>query len=660
MVFGYVGRFTGQEDVVWKTEGGTDMLAVLSLILAHDPPINHTAVCNACGSGESPSTKGAADWCAQFAGVGEVFVIHDCDKPGQAGATWIESGSGKRRPGWATAIAQHASVVRNVVLPYPIEEAHGKDVRDWIIERQQDGKTDVEIYAELLDLARSQSPIERLAELAVQAIEGEQEQTDSTAIEVLKSDDDPHRLAQVNLETYGNAHGGHLLFWRDEWWKYRDGRYRKIGDSNLRAKVTALVHHELTERWKESEERRLQKEAAGEETKALPVKKVTRTMVTNVIDAMRSLCAISDSIDIPCWLPDRTRPNLVSLKNGLLNLDSIFAGEPSDKWLIPHSKDWFSAVQLPYEWDPVARCDEWEKFLDDVFNCDTESIEALQMWFGYLLTQDTSLQKMMMVIGEPRSGKGTIMRTLDAMLGPGAVCNPSLSQLASPFELHGLIGRSVAVIGDARLSHRADEVAITERLLSITGEDPQDVQRKHLPTLHAVKLAVRFMLFSNELPGLQDSSAAFMTRCLLLVMPNSYVGREDRTLGKRIMAEMPGILRWAIIGRQMLDERGRIEQPSSGRDMLKQFRSLLSPVSMFVEEACAREGEIETKELFEIWCQWCLENDITQKMTIQNFSKRLRDVIPGVSTERPKIGNRRYRKFVGISVKQDSIQGDDF
>jgi len=661
--FGYVGTLTGNEQVIWKTEGLTDAAAILSL----DPPEGHTAVCNACGAAETPDP----DWLKMFANVPEVFVIHDCDQPGQAGATWItNSGTGRRRAGWAPAIATFCQgEVRNVVLPFPLEESHGRDVRDWIVERLDAGKSKPEIYAELLELARSQALIERLAESAIEAVESEPGENDDESEPgdgsqgegpldpVWESEDDPHRLAQMNLDKYQNAHGGHLVFWRDEFWKYRDGRYRKISDSNLRAKVTAAIRTEFEERWRENEERRLAHEkATGEEKKREQVRKVTTTLTRNVIEAMRSLIAMSDSIEIPSWIPTRRPRNLVSMQNGLLDLDAIFRNQPAEECLMPHTKDWFSAVQLPYAFDWEAKCDRWLEFLNDVFNCDHESITALQMWFGYLLTQDTSQQKMMMVIGEPRSGKGTIMRTLDAMLGPGAVANPSLSQLASPFELHGLVGKSVGIIGDARLSHRTDEVAVTERLLSITGQDPQDIQRKHMPTLHAVKLAIRFMLFSNELPALHDSSAALMTRCLLLVMPNTYVGREDHSLGPRLIEELPGILIWSIIGRRMLDDVGRIAQPESGRDLLKQFRSMVSPVSLFVEEDCWRGGEIDTKDLFERWCEWCKENDLAEKLAIHHFARKLKAVVPGIRTVRNMTGGFRTRKFVGISVKKNNFE----
>ena len=60
---------------------------------------------------------------------------------------------------------------------------------------------------------------------------------------------------------------------------------------------------------------------------------------------------------------------------------------------------------------------------------------CLQEWFGYLLTPDTRQQKILMMVGPKRSGRGTIARVLKAMVGADNVVNPTLNTLARPFGL---------------------------------------------------------------------------------------------------------------------------------------------------------------------------------------------------------------------------------
>jgi putative DNA primase/helicase len=50
---------------------------------------------------------------------------------------------------------------------------------------------------------------------------------------------------------------------------------------------------------------------------------------------------------------------------------------------------------------------EWLSFLARLWPDDAQSIDALQEIFGYVLTSDTSQQKAFLIVGPPRSGKGT-------------------------------------------------------------------------------------------------------------------------------------------------------------------------------------------------------------------------------------------------------------
>ena len=104
-------------ELVWKVEGVSDMLTLQSAI----PPElreKHIVITNAGGTHESHLPVEVA---ADFAGK-TVAVLHDCDVPGQQGA-------GK----WIGAISGLVDSVKNVVLPFDVTEAHGKDLRDWIV-----------------------------------------------------------------------------------------------------------------------------------------------------------------------------------------------------------------------------------------------------------------------------------------------------------------------------------------------------------------------------------------------------------------------------------------------------------------------------------------------------------------------------------------------
>ncbi len=112
--------------LVWKVEGVSDLLALQALI-PEDLRSTHIVITNAGGCGQRGLPGKIAH---RFTGV-PVAIIHDADVPGQSGVSL-----------WTDPLFGVAASVKNVPLPYPVTENHGKDLRDWINE----GHT----YADLL------------------------------------------------------------------------------------------------------------------------------------------------------------------------------------------------------------------------------------------------------------------------------------------------------------------------------------------------------------------------------------------------------------------------------------------------------------------------------------------------------------------------------
>src|SRR5262245_43317162 len=58
--------------------------------------------------------------------------------------------------------------------------------------------------------------------------------------------DDPHRLAAGFLKSLSHDGPAHLLrYWRDDFHEWRDGAYRPVPDSDIRARVTEWTKGEF-------------------------------------------------------------------------------------------------------------------------------------------------------------------------------------------------------------------------------------------------------------------------------------------------------------------------------------------------------------------------------------------------------------------------------
>ena len=216
-----------------------------------------------------------------------------------------------------------------------------------------------------------------------------------------------------------------------------------------------------------------------------------------------------------------------------------------------------------------------------------------------------------------------------------------------------LLGKTLAIISDARLSGRSDVAIVVERLLSISGEDAQTIDRKNLAPV-TTKLAVRFVILTNELPRLNDPSGALVGRLIVLRQTRSWYGREDTTLTDRLVTELPSVLQWSIDGWKRLQERGRFIQPESGRNLVRDLEDLSSPVGAFIRECCIVDAglEVEIRELFSRWKSWCDEKGRREHGTEQTFGRDLRAVLPTIDDRQPrKEDGSRPRVYVGIDLK---------
>jgi putative DNA primase/helicase len=390
-------------------------------------------------------------------------------------------------------------------------------------------------------------------------------------------------------------------------------------------------------------------------------RRVTNALVANVLQALRSLAKIPAEVTPPAWIgPPRAGPvarpfppaETLACRNGLLHLPMLPAARPR---LYRHTPTYFvsSLNALDYDFDPAApEPSAWLDFLRQIWPDNLESINALQEWFGHCLLPDTSQQKILMVYGPKRSGKGTIARVLRALVGIDNTAGPTLAGLGTNFGLWPLLDKTVAIISDARLSGRTDAVVVTERLLSISGEDAQTVDRKYLKQI-TCKLPVRVVILTNELPRLNDASGALVSRLILLRMTESFCGREDPKLTEKLLAELPGILLWAIEGLRRLRERGHFVQPESAKKIIQEMEDLSSPIGAFIRQCCdvGRGHKVPVRDLFAAWKRWCEEMGYRHHGTEQTFGRDLRAALPSLDVRQPWQGEKRVRVYVGIGLR---------
>lgn len=615
-------------DEVWKTEGPTDLLAFLSM---DGIPPTATAICNANGAKEDPARS--FQWLPERLNGKNVYVIHDCDEPGQEGATEIPRTDGSIRPGWCPFLASGGdggdsapATVRNIVLPYPIAPTNGKDLRDWLSEGNG--------YEQLRKLTSTAVIVKPIDPKVLN--------------EIIESEDDPHRLARVNLAQYKSSHDGRLIYWRDEWWKYKTGCYSKIEPNELRAKLTATIRKEFEKCFHDQQPQ-------GDKEKK-PIKKVTRGLVTNVIGATESMVTQSGSIDMPSWLPDRTQRNYLSVKNGIVDLDALFK-QDVENFFIPHSPNWFSSLRLDYDFEEDAECEKWVEYIEFITEGDEEKVNLLQEWAGYLLWPKSERQSFLVFEGEGGTGKSSFFAGMAAMLGEKNISSLSLEDLGDSFGLASTVGKVANIAGDVGTIN-GNEEAILKRY---TGGDKVEIQRKFLPSL-SIRPTAKMMMAWNQRPRFKDKSEGLWRRMILIPL-NNQVGTK-RVFGMdnpRFWAsEAPGIMRWALGGLQRLLSQNKFSECKATTAAIEEFKNEVNPIKTFFDDNLqpAIHGAVESQRIYKAYRHWC-QTTGHNPLSDAAFGKQLRKFFPEVERKRVRYGKKLVWKYERIIFSVEEINGMD-
>ena len=422
-----------------------------------------------------------------------------------------------------------------------------------------------------------------------------------------------------------------LLHWRGGWWSWRTTHWREAEPRLVRGSLYQFTEHALygspdgleLKRWSPN-----------------------RHKIDDVLDALSSLCFLPNYYDQPTWLDNRESGTIVACKNGLLDVER--------RELMPHSPSFFNQTSVPFDYEPRARVPRgWRSFLKALWPGDPVSRKTLAAWFGYVASGRLDMQKILLLIGPTRAGKGVIARILAALVGPRNVAGPTLASLAGDFGLAPLIGKPLAVISDARLSGRNGSVVV-ERLLSISGEDYLTVNVKYKEQWTG-RLPCRLFVISNELPEFGDASGAIVNRFIVLTLGTSWLGNEDIELETRLRSQLPGILNWALAGLKHLERRGHFVQPKSSTEAIATMAEMASPIRTFIRDRCEQnpDDSVFIDDLYAAYGKWAELNG-HPKIAKSTFGRNLRAVQPKLRVGQPGKGDNRRRAYLGLRLRPEA------
>lgn len=407
-----------------------------------------------------------------------------------------------------------------------------------------------------------------------------------------------------------------LICLNDEYYVRRGSRYKKIADSELRAKVCQYISA----------------------TSNLRFKKIS--VATNeILAALNGLILIPNEFNMPFYNSyisqgikyDAKKVNWVSLENGIIKIDKVL--ETNEVALFPHDPNFITQSQLPYPYTPDADCPKFLKFLSEAIG-DQERIEFIQEWFGYHLTPHCDYHKFVILIGQGANGKSVLLKALSLLIGEGNYVSISLECLdpTRTFTIASLAGKMANIINDMNEVDKTSEGMLKQ----LVAGEPLTVENKHKPPF-VMRSTAKFSMATNVEPKFYDRTDGIWRRAFLLRFENQIL--EENKQDKNLMndnwwlqsGELPGIFNWALEGLVRLEKRKCFIVPKKVENDVKDFRENSNAAATFLKIMVIEDTEksCPASWLFRDYKNYCSENNY-KALSSQNFAKEVRRAFPQI------------------------------
>lgn len=450
-------------------------------------------------------------------------------------------------------------------------------------------------------------------------------------------------LVTANLTDMGNAerlvaHVGRDLRYvhlSETWFEWTGKRWEKdeTGAAMRRAwstvRAAALQAEELEE---DKDRSRLLRHALKSESAA---------RLHSMLRLATALLPVTpEQLDRSAWL--------LNCDNGTLDLQT---GE-----LRPHSREDLLTRLAPVTYDAEATCPRWEAFLHQVMDGSEEMVAFLQRAVGYSLTGSTAEQVLFLLHGVGANGKSTFIETVRAMLGDYSTQADFTTFLRQQGEgVRNDVARLVGARFVSAVEAEGGKPLAEAMVKQLTGGDTVTA-RFLFKEFFEFTPVFKLWLAANSRPTVRGTDNGIWRRIRLVPFTVTIPPEQrDRDLGKKLTAELPGILAWAVRGCLTWQTDG-LGVPADVQAATEAYRDAMDVLGGFISERCvARPGaEVTSADLYSAYTAWAEANG-ERPVTRRKMGLRLSE--RGFERRRTTGGRHAWRG-IGLRAERDPDDPD--
>ena len=293
-----------------------------------------------------------------------------------------------------------------------------------------------------------------------------------------------------------------------------------------------------------------------------------------------------------------------------------------------HNPNYYEIGVIPWEYDPeIYPCngrlrfpvgkeplifDRWiEEAIPDYYDR-----TMLYQYIGYAMTLDTSKQKFIIVVGPGGTGKSTLLKLIEEILGRENVSNISLQGLQDRFAPAGLFLKQANICADNPLTALSE----VDMIKKLTGEDSVSTERKFKDPF-TFRSYARLFFSANSIPYIDEKTNAFYRRMLILKM-ESTPKAVDPELFEKLREEIPNIITRCV--EEFYCSVGEVDISDNSREAVKSAHLESDSVEAFIIDRCEADPTVRTerRSLYDAYKNYCF-NEGRRELTPTGFYKAL-------------------------------------
>ncbi len=349
-----------------------------------------------------------------------------------------------------------------------------------------------------------------------------------------------------------------------------------------------------------------------------------------------------------------TDPNLITLENGILNLETLE--------LNPHTPDHLSRVLLPVEYNKPIHEDIEENLKETLFwkflrNSFTVKGKLRQDDFETILEIIASMfikrhvdEKAFMFLGAGENGKSVCLGYIESLIGKTNVSNITLQDISDDkFMRANLSGKSANIFSDLE----QNELKHTGKIKAITSNEGIEVQKKHQQGFTLYPFCK--LLFScNRFPKVYDQTQGFFRRWIIVKWERNFENDPERIeyLKEKLadnQDEKNQVFSCLVSIANRLNKEGKFSHSKDWKVVQKEWNENADPIDSFDSEYIIDSDEHKTvRETYHFYKEKMLEKGETP-YRIGQFSKAFAEYH---DQDRAEIQGRTQRVWLNIDFKQ--------